>query len=367
MKTKSIRNLTFHLHRALGLILGAIISLVGLTGSLLVFESEIDSWADSQRFGNVTPMGKMLSLDRAVEIAQVNYPERQIQAIDFPSDNRHPLKIQMFSKNNPDDWYQVLINPYTQKIMGDRSHIDRLTGWAFDLHLSLMAGEWGNLLVGIASGLLAILSLTGVMLWPGWRKLAAGFKIKWNAHLKRLNFDLHKVVGITMATFISLAALTGFCWTFNDWTFPAIYALTFSPPSEDNTIKLTPQPGQAIASTDLIVQKAQQALPEIKAISLGFPETQTDPFAVFGKAGEAIYINPYTAQVLKIKSHTQRMSLGDRITGSFGALHFGTFAGVYSRILYVFVGLAPSVLFITGLVMWWQRKPIKSTNQKNYV
>ncbi|NJK49254.1 PepSY domain-containing protein [Candidatus Gracilibacteria bacterium] len=42
MKTKFIRNLTFHFHRVLGLILGIIVSIVGLTGSLLVFEGKID-------------------------------------------------------------------------------------------------------------------------------------------------------------------------------------------------------------------------------------------------------------------------------------------------------------------------------------
>ncbi|WP_442938394.1 PepSY domain-containing protein [Nostoc sp.] len=41
-----------------------------------------------------------------------------------------------------------------------------------------------------------------------------------------------------------------------------------------------------------------------------------------------------------------------RILNSFGPLHFGTFWGLPSRIFYVFVGLAPLILFITGFVMW---------------
>lgn len=32
-------------------------------------------------------------------------------------------------------------------------------------------------------------------------------------------------------------------------------------------------------------------------------------------------------------------------------LHYGTFGGLATRILYVFIGLMPTVLFITGLVM----------------
>ncbi|MEH2286520.1 PepSY-associated TM helix domain-containing protein [Nostoc sp.] len=36
-------------------------------------------------------------------------------------------------------------------------------------------------------------------------------------------------------------------------------------------------------------------------------------------------------------------------------MHFGTFGGLPTRILYVFVGLSPLILFITGFVMWWYR------------
>lgn len=36
-------------------------------------------------------------------------------------------------------------------------------------------------------------------------------------------------------------------------------------------------------------------------------------------------------------------------------LHFGTFGGVWSKALWVVLGLAPSVLFVTGSVMWWNR------------
>ncbi|MDF5730419.1 MAG: PepSY-associated TM helix domain-containing protein [Rhizonema sp. PD38] len=41
-------------------------------------------------------------------------------------------------------------------------------------------------------------------------------------------------------------------------------------------------------------------------------------------------------------------------------LHFSTFGGLSTRILYVFVGLAPLILFVTGFVMWWYRYRAKS-------
>ncbi|MEH1835236.1 MAG: PepSY-associated TM helix domain-containing protein [Nostoc sp.] len=43
------------------------------------------------------------------------------------------------------------------------------------------------------------------------------------------------------------------------------------------------------------------------------------------------------------------------LTNSFVPLHFGTFWGLPSRIFYIFVGLAPLILFITGFVIWRYR------------
>ncbi len=44
MNSKKIRDLTFTLHRYLGLAVGLVLIIVGLTGSLLVFEKEIDQF-----------------------------------------------------------------------------------------------------------------------------------------------------------------------------------------------------------------------------------------------------------------------------------------------------------------------------------
>ncbi|MEH2286250.1 PepSY-associated TM helix domain-containing protein [Nostoc sp.] len=68
-----------------------------------------------------------------------------------------------------------------------------------------------------------------------------------------------------------------------------------------------------------------------------------------------VYLNQYSGKVLRV-DNALKPSLGDRILNSFTPLHFGTFGGLPTRILYVFVGLAPLILFITGFVMWQYRK-----------
>jgi uncharacterized iron-regulated membrane protein len=92
--------------------------------------------------------------------------------------------------------------------MGDRQWETSWAGIIYELHYKLLAGETGTLIMGIVALLTLILSMTGIVLWPSWRKLAAGFSIKWqHAHIKRINFDIHKVAGIITAIFLALINL----------------------------------------------------------------------------------------------------------------------------------------------------------------
>src|SRR5262245_13561628 len=47
---------------------------------------------------------------------------------------------------------------------------------------------------------------------------------------------------------------------------------------------------------------------------------------------------------------------GDAVLQWFGRLHFGRFAGLSVKILWSVLGLVPVALFITGALMWWNRK-----------
>ena len=47
--------------------------------------------------------------------------------------------------------------------------------------------------------------------------------------------------------------------------------------------------------------------------------------------------------------------LGDTVLYWFTTLHFGRFGGWSTKLIWTVVGLVPPVMFVTGLVMWWNR------------
>lgn len=51
MNRKVIRTIMFQLHRWLGLVVGILLCIAGLTGSILVFEQEIDNFLLGRQMG----------------------------------------------------------------------------------------------------------------------------------------------------------------------------------------------------------------------------------------------------------------------------------------------------------------------------
>ncbi len=373
MNSKKIRDLTFTLHRYLGLAVGLVLIIVGLTGSLLVFEKEIDQFFVAQKFGHITPQQVLLSPESVVNTVKAAYASRTDLKLDrlyLPEVPTAPYKVEL--SDSKDVWTELLVNPYTGVIMGERYWNNMWVGVTFQIHYALMVGDTGTKLVGIVAFILLILSITGFILWPGWRKLIAGFKIKWNAHPKRVNFDLHKVAGIIAAIFLALTAFTGFCWNFYDFTEPIIYAVTFTkkpqapvskPIFSKLPLKLTEQ-----------LKIADAALPGAAIKSIYFPKLPKDALRIrfqlpqenLESGMSSVYLNQYTGEVLRV-DNSLKSPLGDRVLNSFSPLHNGTFGGLPTRILYVFVGLAPLILFITGFVMWRYRYQAKSADRNHAI
>jgi uncharacterized iron-regulated membrane protein len=361
-----LRNLAFQLHRYLGLAAGLVIVIVGLTGSLLVFEEEINHFLLEVQFGKITPQQQQVSILSVIDNVKVAYPDPKLNVsfLGLPQEPDEPIHIELQSPNKPT--LEVIVNPYTGKILGDRAREYTIMGVIYNLHYSLLAGDTGVAIVGIAALLLFILSITGIMLWPGWRRLLTGFKIKWNAHIKRTNFDIHKVAGIITAVFLGLTGFTGFCWNFYTHAEPVIYAVTFSPKPIEPESK--PIAGKSALALTEILQRADAALPGAVTTYISFP---TSPEAVFmvGKRfpeekevwRSRVYLDQYTGEVLYLRN-SRSLSFGDEVVDAFNPLHFGTFGGLPTRILYIFVGLSPTILLVTGFVMWRYRYRPKLLN-----
>lgn len=56
-----------------------------------------------------------------------------------------------------------------------------------------------------------------------------------------------------------------------------------------------------------------------------------------------------------LNSASRTLRFGDRMLYWLAQAHFGRFGGVWIKVTWMIVGLAPAVLFVTGALMWWKR------------
>jgi uncharacterized iron-regulated membrane protein len=360
---RSFRNQVFSWHRYIGLAVGIVLAIVGLTGSILVFYPEMDHAMLTNKVGQIAEQGDRISVAAAIETVEAAYRDRPefegftVSGVDSVPNRPYGVYLALPDEKPAPSIY---VDPYNGQIMGETTWDGSFFDIVFRLHYTLLAGTWGTYFIGVIGLLATFLCLSGIILWPGWRKLSTGFKIKWDAKTKRLNFDIHKVAGIVAAVFLAMATFTGFCWNFWDWSVPAIHALTFSPkPAEAASTLVANQSSLPVAE---LLQRAEAALPGTQMTYVELPAEPEATFHTWAKYpnekaeyNSEVQIDQYSGEVLLVKD-SHHLSRADLLLNSFTPVHYGTFGGLPTRILYIFVGLSPTILLVTGFIMWRLRK-----------
>ena len=87
------------------------------------------------------------------------------------------------------------------------------------------------------------------------------------------------------------------------------------------------------------------------AFQVQFTDAQPTPTGVPDL--RPVYLDQYTGA--RLVTPPEQPSLGDLIMAWVVPLHVGNFAGLGVRLTWLLLGLAPALLAVTGLVLWWTR------------
>lgn len=226
----SIRSLCLWVHRYTGLLMAGFLIVASLTGTLLVFYSELDdrfnhklAYIDTQ---NIPQLPITILHDHVVSA----YPEYTFSSMPTSID---PNKSAVFTVDNfrgntkiePKPLFQeVYVHPYTGNIIGTRDKEQwawRNTMWqVFWLHRELLLGDIGKLILGIISLMWTINCFIGFYLtFPRavssnkdrlnknkkvsskkrtsfFKRWQPAWKIRTTTNLFKLNYDLHHAFGL---------------------------------------------------------------------------------------------------------------------------------------------------------------------------
>jgi uncharacterized iron-regulated membrane protein len=345
----SFRNLVLTLHLWAGLLASVFLLVLGLTGSLLVYERGIDH-ALNKRLYRVEPTTKPLPLGRLFSGLEKAHPGYHVTDMAF---SREPdVAYQMYlNPGGGTEGFVVTVNQYNGRELGSASGANQFMNFVNGLHTHLLMEthrEAGKLIVGGASILLLFLSCSGPM-------------VNWSAAPRRVNFDLHNMLGAFCSLFLFCFSLTGIALTWDESTSKLVSWVTHSD-GMPSTPEM-PQPSSDIAplGVDQILVAARAALPGAQIDSLSihpgepvdlrmkFPEDRSP----VGRS--RVWLDPYTGRVLNVWS-TRTAPIGFKINRMWiREIHSGDIFGWPTRILACIVSLVLPILTFTGTLIWWHR------------
>jgi uncharacterized iron-regulated membrane protein len=342
-----MRRVIVKLHLVSAFVAAIFVVILGLTGTIMAFEDEIDHLTNARLF-SVAPAGTPLPLTDLGAKVLATHPGARI--FSYGMGVTPDLSYYVAAVGST-----VYINQYTGEILGERSGPTWL-GEVHQLHLRLLAGATGKTVVSWAGVLMLLLTISGLYLWWPLKRLA----VNWTVAGRRRWFDLHNTVGVLAFVFLFILTLTGIVIGFESVTSPLFYETTSSRPYPF-MVPATPKPAAQMVTPDAAVAAARAAMPGAAPIAVSAPNPKV-AYRVAMRFPEdrtpggrtRVHVDPYTgAAVLAESSRTT--AAGTRIINANRAIHTGDIFGIPSKILMSLASLAAVAQVITGLTMWWKR------------
>ncbi|CAL1519889.1 PepSY-associated TM helix domain-containing protein [Chitinophaga sp. MM2321] len=377
-KKSLLRIVVDKLHLWLGLASGIIVLIVSVTGCLFVFQKEINEKIYHKEIF-VTPETKgVLPLSVLRQRAQEALgPDKPVSYITTWKDADRAWEFMTYKGNDTAltyfgtvEYYEsVMVNPYTGQVTGIIDYKNNFFSIVKYIHWSLLLNTaYGQPIVGWSTFIFVILLITGLIMWwpKRWTKASRqqSFKIKWKASFKRVNYDLHNVLGFYSLLIALVIALTGMVWSFQ-WFEATVYAVasgTVTPPQ----IKQPESVKTAVTVTgdplDIAFQAALPVLKDAKRIFVYPAAYPTGVNTVGGYKGKETYygadelkFDQYTGKLLGRRNDTHR-NRGEKLINMNYDIHVGAIGGLPGKILAFIVSLICASLPVTGFYVWWGKR-----------
>jgi uncharacterized iron-regulated membrane protein len=211
-------------------------------------------------------------------------------------------------RNDIYDWLQS-----GGKAVSYKAALYHWLSWLGKLHGSLLMEGDGMTANAIGGFLTAALCLTGIVVWwRGFGNWRGALTIQANVGWKRFIFDLHGALGFWTFAVLLMWGLTGGYFVF-------------------------PQPFRAAIEIFTPINPPSTLQPAAPRLLSATPD----------HGSSTVVLNP--------RPRRRPLTLGGRILRGFSFAHYGNFGGWGVKMLWVILGLAPTVLFSTALLMWYSR------------
>lgn len=378
---KRFKKAVLFVHRWLGLISGLVVFVVSITGCIYVFQQEItDALHRKQLYvtPGQTPVLPLSVLQRKAQAALGE--KKQITFIQTYKDAKKAWTFGAFKSNKEAvtyfgavTYYDIAcVNPYTGEITGVIDHKHDFFNIIKFLHWSLLLNTpYGQPIVGWSTFIFVVLMITGLVLWWPKRKkkdLKQAFTVKWKARWRRVNYDLHNVLGFYVTILALIIALTGMTWAFK-WFQATVYVVasgTTKPPPKEEYKSVQPAATVTGNALDIAFADARRYMPDAERVGVRPPAKAEATVRISTyRSSETFYdrdelqYDQYSGQRLALRTPKDK-NRGERLLEMNYDIHVGAIAGLPGKIAAFLASLLCASLPVTGFLVWWGKRNKKS-------
>ena len=379
-------------HRWLGLLMAAFLVVVGLTGSLLAFNTELERVFAPQLFAQPRTI-TTLDLATLAERAQQLVPEARVQAVTLTEPDQvsvwfEPPKDPLTGREAPLGFTEFFVDPWTGLELGRRnrgelsSGVVNLMPFIYEIHWTLLMSSVGQWTLGLVALLWSIDCFVAFYLTlPAgtsgfWRRWKPAWMVKRGASTFRLNFDLHRAGGLWVWALLFVFAWSSVMMNIRPVYEPVMRTLFDYRSPLQSLDRPLPEPrlhprlnwheAQVTGRQLMAEQAGLHGFRVGMPLSLMyFPEAGSYLYEVRGSddlferapkgGGTSVVFDGDTGELRELSRPTGER-LGNTIESWLYALHMARIFGRIYQVLVCFTGLVVAMLSVTGVYIWLRKR-----------
>ena len=353
--SKTVVKQSLAAHSVIGLVVGVLMYLICLTGTLAVFAEAFERWEQPGIAEFYHYDAAMISrawqqfIDRVEEVPESLY-------VIFPTDDLPRMHV----SGGEQEWYMQPDGALSEPPK------DGWTAMLKALHISLHLPETpGVMLVSAVGAMLLALIISGVLAHP--RIFKDAFRLRRGGNRRLEQADLHNRLSVWALPFHLMIALTGAVFglvgllifvaatAFYQGDSDALIADVYG---SDPVIDAPVQPLNVAAALATLAEQAPTAEPiYIVAHNIGSRQQYMEIAATL--PGRLIYSEIYRFAADGRYLGDQGFAdgpLARQLVYSVYRIHFGWFGGLWVKAAYVLLGLAMTVVSVSGVNIWLARR-----------
>lgn len=357
------RKTLFRLHAWIGLSLGYVLYVICLSGTVATFSAELAWLGDpSLRSQPAAAGGQPAGWQQIHDRVAAAHPDARILLIQAAPGPRSLARVAIQVPGG--DIRLVPVDPWTAEPRPARAGLG-LAQFLRVFHKQLylvasVAGFHGTLVVGALGAALLLALVAGLISIRRWWR--AFYTLRAGRSARLFWSDLHRMLGVWALVIGIILSVTGL-WYFAETALEGVgVRLDREPPLPVVTSADMAGDPAPLADLDRVVARVQAAFPALTVQDIALPAAPGRPLVLTGPAdawvvrdrANRVAVDPASGAILEIRPATA-LGAYDRWVQTADPLHFGTFGGLASRVVWCLAGLALSGGILAGLYGAWLR------------